>query len=93
MLEVDSTGRDMMFTLPMPYVPLPINKTVTTTIIDDDATGGPGFARLSALPNNKPVTVAIPADLKSVSGTQSFAIKGSLAEAGTLTVNWTFTRN
>jgi hypothetical protein len=93
MLEVDSTGRDMMFTLPTPLVPLPINKTVTTTIMDDDATGGPGFARLSGLPNNKPVTVAIPADLKSLSGTQSFAIKGSQAEAGTLTVNWTFTRN
>jgi hypothetical protein len=93
MLEVDSTGRDMMFTLPMPLVPLPINKTVTTTIMDDDAKGGPGFARLSALPNNKPVTVAIPADLKLLSGTQSFAIKGSQAEAGTLTANWTFTRN
>ena len=93
MLEVDSTGRDMMFTLPTPLVPLPINKTVTTTIMDDDATGGPGFARLSGLPNNKPVTVAIPADLKSLSGTQSFAIKGSQSEAGTLTVNWTFTRN
>ena len=58
MLEVDSTGRDMMFTLPMPLVPLPVNKTVTTTIMDDDAKGGPGFARLSALPDNKPVTNA-----------------------------------
>ena len=34
--------------LPMPSLPLPITKTVTTTIIDDDAKGGPGFARLSA---------------------------------------------
>ena len=93
MLEVDSNGRDMMFTLPMPLVPLPVNKTVTTTIMDDDATAGPGFARLAALPNNKPLTVAIPADLKSLSGTESFAIKGNQSEAGTLTVNWVFTRN
>ena len=63
-------------------MPLPINKTVTTTIMDDDANGGPGFARLSALPNNKPVTVAIPADLKSRVRHPVIAIQGSQAEGG-----------
>ncbi len=93
MVEVDSTGRDMMLTLPMPLAPLPITKAVTTTIIDDDAKGGPGVAPLWTMPANKPITVAIPANIKSVSGTKTIAIPGSQAEAGTLTVNWKFTTN
>ena len=93
MVEVDSTGRDMMLTLPMPLAPLPITKAVTTTIIDDDAKGGPGFASLWTMPANKPITVTIPASIKSVSGTKTIAIAGNQAEAGTLTVNWKFATN
>jgi hypothetical protein len=93
MVEVDSTGRDMMLTLPMPLAPLPITRAVTTTIIDDDTKGGPGVAPLWTMPANKPITVAIPAGIKSVSGTKTMAIPGSQAEAGTLTVNWKFTSN
>ena len=89
LLEVDSTGRDMVLNLPMPVVPLPVTKAVTTTIIDDDSTGGAGFAQLWT---NKPITVAIPADLKSLSGTKTVTIAGNQAEGGTLTVNWQFTR-
>jgi hypothetical protein len=91
MVEVDSTGRDMMLTLPMPLAPLPITKAVTTTIIDDDTKGGPGVAPLWTMPANKPITVAIPAGIKSVSGTKTIAIPGNQSEAGTLTVNWKFT--
>jgi hypothetical protein len=90
MLEVDSTGRDMILQLPMPVMPLPVTKTVTTTLIDDDATGGTGFAPLWT---NKPITVAIPADLKSVSGTQTIAVPGNQSEGGTLTVTWQFKTN
>ncbi|HYJ42191.1 MAG TPA: hypothetical protein VEW08_15465 [Steroidobacteraceae bacterium] len=91
MIEVDSTGRDMVLQLPMPAVPLPITRTVTTTMIDDDAKGGPTFASLWPS-NSKPVTVAIPGDLKIVSGTQTTTVPGSQSEGGTLTVNWKFTR-
>lgn len=93
MVEVDTTGRDIMLTLPMPLMPLPITKTVTTTIIDDDHKSGPGFAKPWMVPANKPITVALPADLKSVSGTKTYPIKGDQAEAGTLVVKWQFTRN
>ncbi len=93
MLEVDSTGRDMILTLPMPFEPLPVTRTVTTTMIDDDAKGGPGVVPVWTMAANKPITVAIPADLKSLSGTKSFPIAGSQAGGGTLTVNWQFTRN
>jgi hypothetical protein len=91
MVEVDSTGHDMVLQLPMPAAPLPITRTVTTTMIDDDAKGGPTFASLWPS-NGKPITVAIPADLKTVSGTQTTTIPGKQAEGGTLTVNWKFTR-
>jgi hypothetical protein len=92
-LEVDSTGRDIMVNLPMPMMPLPITKTVTTTMIDDDTKGGPGLAPVWTMAANKPITVAIPADFKSVSGTKTIAVPGNQAEGGTLTVNWQFTRN
>ncbi len=92
MLEVDSTGLDMMLTLPMPLVPMPVTRTVTTTIMDDDTKGGPSFASLWTAQANKPITVKIPADLKAVSGSQNIAVKGDQAEGGTLTVNWQFTR-
>lgn len=91
MIEVDSTGHDMVLQLPMPALPLPITRTVTTTMIDDDTKGGPTFASLWPS-NSKPITVAIPADLKTVSGTQTTTIPGNQAEGGTLTVNWKFTR-
>jgi hypothetical protein len=91
MIEVDSTGNDMVLQLPMPAAPLPITKTVTTTMIDDDAKGGPTFASLWPS-NSKPITVKIPGDLKTVSGTQTTTIPGDQSESGTLTVNWKFTR-
>lgn len=93
MLEVDSTGGDMVLSLPMPLAPLPITRTVTTTIIDDDSKGGPGFAPLWTMPANKPITVKIPKDLAAVSGAQSIVIAGEQAGAGMLTVSWHFTRN
>lgn len=91
MIEVDSTGRDMVLSLPMPLAPLPITKSVTTTMIDDDAKGGPAYASLWPM-TNKPITVAIPGDLKTVSGTQTITVPGDQSEGGTLTVNWRFTR-
>jgi hypothetical protein len=91
MIEVDSTGHDMVLHLPMPALPLPITRTVTTTMIDDDTKGGPTFASLWPS-NSKPITVAIPGDIKTVSGTQTTTIPGKQAEGGTLTVNWKFTR-
>jgi len=91
MLEVDSTGRDIVLNLPMPLVPLPVTRTVTTTMIDDDAKGGPTFVSLGSSAN-KPITVAIPGDLKTLSGTKTITIPGNQAEGGTLTVTWQFTR-
>lgn len=91
MIEIDSTGRDMVLQLPMPVAPLPITRTVTTTLIDDDTKGGPTVASL--WPTSKAITVTIPADLKTVSGTQTTTIPGNQAEGGTLVVNWKFTIN
>jgi hypothetical protein len=93
MLEVDSTGRDLVVQLPMPLAPLPITKTVSSTIMDDDTKGGPGFAGMWTAPANKPITVTIPADFKSASGTKTIVVPGNQAEGGTLTVNWKFVRS
>ena len=49
----------------------------------------PAWAMLKA---QKPNPVAIPGDLKTVSGTQTYKVDGQQDAGGTITVNWTFTR-
>jgi hypothetical protein len=43
--------------------------------------------------SNKPLTVTIPADLKTLSGTEQVKAEGQEAEGGTVTIKWTLTFN
>lgn len=90
MLEVDGVGKDIVINLPVPLAPVGYTQTVTTTIPGQKG----GVTKLTGLPwtfhTNKPITVTIPGDLRSLSGTQTYKTEGSGADSGTLTVKWRF---
>lgn len=93
LLEVDAEKKDMIMMLPMPLAPLTYTRTLTTSIPDEkneirDADVMPIQWMMKA----QQVSVAIPADLRTASGSKTYAIGGENEEKGTLTVNWTFTR-
>jgi hypothetical protein len=91
-LEIDGSGKDMVLVLPVPLSPLWYTKNVVTSMPND--TGGVSKEGDNGwmLSATKPMTVTIPGDLKSLSGSKSFKIGGAQADGGTLTVEWTFTR-
>lgn len=91
MFEVDSTAKNAVIRLPMPLAPLQVEQTVTTTIPDE--TGGkstvpvpPWMAKAVT-----PITVPVPTDLASASGTKTLNVAGSYEEGGKLTITWKFT--
>lgn len=92
MLEVDSYNKDMMVVLPVPLSKATYTRTLVTNIPDE--TGGTSELVMPPwmLKAQKPNPVAIPGDLKTVSGTQTYKVDGQQDAGGTITVNWTFTR-
>ena len=78
MIEVDSDGKDLAVMLPLPLALLGYTQTVITSIPEDDS-GGTSKQVSSPwmLPATKAMTVAIPGDLKTVSGSKSFKIDGA----------------
>lgn len=91
-LEVDSTKKDMMAMLPMPLAPLTYTRTTTTTIPDETGGTRKEVSGPWMLKGNQPEAVAIPGELRTVSGTQTYKVDGEEDAGGTLTVTWTFTR-
>jgi hypothetical protein len=90
-LEFDSVKKDVYITLPTPFVPLGYTKNVTSNYADEP--NGTSKATLNNLPGTlQPITAAIGADARNLSGTQTIKMSGSGGESGTLTVNWTFKR-
>jgi hypothetical protein len=92
-LEVDAINKDIMAMLPVPLTQMKYKQVVTTSIPDE--TGGTTEAVSTPwmLDASKPNAVAIPGELKTVSGTQTYAVKGEEDAGGTITVKWTFTRS
>jgi len=92
MIEVDSVNKDLVVMLPAALLPLKVESVVQTTIQDDDVHGGAGIA-MPLTRNQDPMTFTIPGNELSASGSKTIKGTGTGAESGTLTVNWTFTRN
>jgi hypothetical protein len=92
MIEVDSVSKDLVVMLPAALLPLKVESVVQTTIQDDDVRGGPAVAMPLTM-NQDPMTFTIPGNVLTASGGKTVKGKGTGAESGTLTVNWTFTRN
>jgi hypothetical protein len=92
MLEVDSVGKDLVFSLPAPLAPLKTETTVKTSIPNDPSKGGATFAS-PLLKYPQPITVRINGSALKASGTQVYPIEGDKMSKGTLTVTWTFSRN
>jgi len=91
-LEFDNVKKDLLINLAIPPAQLGYTKTVVTNIIDDDS-GGTKQSVAIGIPGNSIglVTVNIPTDVHSLSGTQTAQYKGKEGEGGTLTVKWRFT--
>jgi hypothetical protein len=93
MLEVDAEKKDMVMMLPMPLAPLSFTRTLTTSIPDEkNVTSKSDIMPIQWMMKAQQITVAIPADLRTVTGSKSYPIEGQNQEKRTLTVNWTFTR-
>ena len=91
-LEFDSVKKDLLINLAIPPAQLGYTKTVVTSIIDDDS-GGTKQSVAIGIPGNTIglVTISVPTDVHSLSGTQTLQLKGKVGEGGTLTVKWRFT--
>jgi hypothetical protein len=87
--ETDSTRKDAHLVLPVPLAALAYDRSVKTNFPDekDAETKGVLAGYLNKL---KPITVAIPAGVKSLSGTETVKFDGAEGEGGTLTIKWQF---
>ena len=94
MFEVDSTRKDMVIMLPVPLMALDYTRTLTTNLPDDDRKSGvsKGLAPNYLSRASERFTVSIPAGTSSMSGTRTLKLNGDDGEGGTVTINWTFTR-
>jgi hypothetical protein len=93
LLEVDAEKKDIVMMLPMPLAPLTFTRTLTTSIPDEkNATSNSDVMPIQWMMKAQQITVSIPADLRTVTGSKSYPIEGENEEKGALTVNWTFTR-
>jgi hypothetical protein len=93
MLEVDSSGRDMVVVLPVPIMPVGYTRTLVTNIPDDEKGGvTKGLAPNWLAPAAKQFIVKIPGDLNAAAGTQTFKSTGDEGESGTIVAKWKFTR-
>jgi hypothetical protein len=88
-LEVDGARKDMLVALPMPLNVLPYTRSVTGNF-PGEKTGAFPDVLTNILSQVKPLTVAIPADVRNVSGTETIKSPGTEGEGGTLTVKWRF---
>jgi hypothetical protein len=94
MLEVDSSGKDMVVALPVPIMPVGYTKTLATNIPDDEKGGvTKGLAPNWLAPAAKQFIVKIAGGLNSAAGTQTFKLTGEEGEGGTVIAKWKFTRD
>lgn len=93
MLEVDAENKDMILMLPMPLAPLEYTQTVTSTVPEVKGGTQKGIMPINWMMKAQQITVPVPADLKSVTGSKTYPIEGQGEDKGSMTVTWTFTRN
>jgi hypothetical protein len=91
LFEVDDLNKDLVFQLPVPLVLLEAKETVTTSIPDEQGSSTTVPMKPWMLQAAK-LTVTVPADLKSASGSKEYQIGGQWEAGGKLTVSWQLTR-
>ena len=87
--ETDSKKKEAWVALPIPLSALTYDRDVKTNYPDERDAANKGTV-VGFLNKLKPITVAIPAGVKTVSGTETIAVDGDQGERGTLTVKWQF---
>ena len=92
MFEIDGAKKDLIVQLPLPLELLTVKQVIVTSFPNDkNSTSDAGMSPWM-MPANKPITISIPADLASASGSKTFKIEGQFEQGGLLTVNWKFTQ-
>jgi len=89
--EVDAQKKDVLIVLPSLMGVPTYNREVKSDFPDEPNGNSQGYLAGASLAAPKPITVAIPLDLKKLSGTEQIKLDGAEAEGGTLTVRWTIT--
>jgi len=88
--EVDAQKKDLVIILPSLMAPVTYNRVVKSDFPDEAAGNSQGLVT-GGLAASKPLTVAIPLDLKKLSGTEQIKQDGAEGEGGITTVRWTIT--
>jgi hypothetical protein len=88
--EVDAQKKDLVIILPSLMAPVTYNRVVKSDFPDEAAGNSQGLVT-GGLAASKPLTVAIPLDLKKLSGTEQIKQEGAEGEGGITTVRWTIT--
>lgn len=91
MFEVDAQKKDIVMTLPAPMMPLTYNREVKSDFPGETAGNSQGYVQING--SSKPLTITIPGDLKTLSGTEQVKADGTEAEGGTVTIKWTIAVN
>jgi hypothetical protein len=91
MFEVDAQKKDIVMTLPGPMMPPTYKREVKSDFPDESSGASQGVMQMRF--DLKPLTIAIPGDLKTLSGTQQIKADGAEGEGGMVTVKWTLTVN
>ena len=90
MLEVDSVGKELLIKLPVPLGTLDYTKSVTSNF-PDEASGTSQGMLPPMVGKQRTITVALPGDLRSASGAETYKVEGAGSEGGTMKVTWQFT--
>ena len=89
LIEVDSVNKDIVIRLPAPMNTLTYTRQVKSDF-PDEKSGTTSEILPFMHSDQKPVTFALPGDLRGASGTQTFKINGAGGEGGTMKVTWQF---
>jgi hypothetical protein len=88
--EVDSLKRDVFLTLPVPLSAMSYTREVKSDFPEETSGFSQAVLNFPVLRKLKPLTIAIPADLRTLSGREIIKVDGEGAEGGSLVVNWRF---
>ena len=88
--EVDSVKRDVFLKLPVPLSAMTYTREVNSDFPGETSGFSQSVLNFPVLLELEPLTIAIPPDLRTLSGKEIIKVDGEGAEGGSLVVNWQF---
>jgi hypothetical protein len=91
MWEVDAQKKDIVMMLPVPMMAGSYDREVKSDFPYESSGKSQGLMQMQF--DLKPITIVIPGDLKTLSGTQQIKANGAEGEGGVVNVKWTIAVN